>query len=89
VTLQPGTANDADALNGNPASVDTEQPVTSLRRIIQLRMLSLSDDGLESLPLDPLLSCSPLRTFSLRRWAVIWQPRWHMPRSPKRIGLSC
>ena len=41
MTLQPGTANDADALNGNPASVDTEQPVTSLRRIIQLRMLSL------------------------------------------------
>jgi hypothetical protein len=35
VTLQSATAKDADTLNENPGGVDTEKPVTSLRRSIQ------------------------------------------------------
>ncbi len=42
VTLQSATAKDADTLNENPGSVDTEKPVTSLlRRSTQLRIVSL------------------------------------------------
>jgi hypothetical protein len=41
VTLQSATAQDADPLNANQGDVDTEEPVTSRRLGIQLRMLSL------------------------------------------------
>ena len=88
MTLQSSTAKDADTLDENQGAVDTENRV-SRRRSIQSRMLSLFRRSPGVVVAGSIAVLFALRTFSLRRWAVIWQHRWRMPSCRECIGLSC
>jgi hypothetical protein len=89
VTIQSPTAKDADRLNKNPGSVDTEKPVAGLRRSIQSRMHSLfrqwpgvvAAGSIALLVAAAYLIAPPMGRDLAAQVA--------MPSSPERIGLSC